>query len=146
MLHFHIPRRKFWHSCPFISLIPLQLWKNPWPRMLIFIISFQRELVPVEFCYSVLWRRREAAGVLFKFLIAGTAGLWKCQEGSDREDLTNTWGLVESLLSVFWRGSGRVTSQIDPMGSPTGTPIYQTGLCGVRSAVFSRPGSRYTQD
>lgn len=53
----------------------------------------------MQLCYSVLWRRRRAAGVLLKFLIAGTAGLWKCQEGSDREDLTNTWGLVDSLLS-----------------------------------------------
>lgn len=53
----------------------------------------------MQLCCSMLRRRRRAAGVLLKFLIAGTAGLWKCQEGSDREDLTNTWGLADSLLS-----------------------------------------------
>lgn len=83
---------------------------------------------------------------MFKFLIAGTAGLWKCQEGSDREDLINTWGLVDSLLSLFHQGGGWVTSKTDLMGSPTSTPICQTGLCGMRSAVFIRPCSRQAQD
>lgn len=83
---------------------------------------------------------------MFKFLIAGTAGLWKCQEGSDREDLTNTRGLVDSLLSLFHQGGGWVTSQMELTGSPTSTPICQTGRCGERSAGLSRPCSRQAQD
>lgn len=78
--------------------------KEPLPRAARFAAFL---VVPVQLCHSVLWRRRRrrgAAGVLLKFLIAGTAGLWKCQEGSDREDLTNTWGLVDSLLSFCWGG------------------------------------------
>lgn len=77
-------------------------------------------------------KEEESSGRLFKFLIAGTAGLWKCQEGSDREDLANTWGLADSSLLLFLWGGGWVTSQMDPMGSSTRTPISQTGLCAGR--------------
>lgn len=69
--------------------------------------------------------------MLFKFLIAGAVGLWKCQEGNDREDLTNTRGLVDSLLLLLLWGSGWVMSPTNPVGSSTSTLICQTGLGGV---------------
>lgn len=64
--------------------------------------------------------------MLFKFLIAGTVGLWKCQEGNDREDLMNTRGLVDSLLLLLLWGSGWAMSPTNPVGSSTSTAICHT--------------------